>query len=233
MRRRTVLISAACLLLFIPVSSQAGDVFTGFQIDNHSQYFGYLGVRTPLLRTAGGPDLFIQAMTAGLGYSFKSNGHVLDANVQFIVPSLGITQTFGGWTLSALAGPQLRRIEQQRVNASTTTNYQAGVYGQLEAFYWHDKWNLHAIGSYADLDNFFWSRVRAKVLAYRPEKGCCATYVGWDVTGMGNADFKAVLTGPVAEIRVGKVFLLARGGYQNNNTFHSGTYGGFEIYFPF
>lgn len=233
MRRRTVLISAACLLLFIPVSSQAGDVFTGFQIDNHSQYFGYLGVRTPLLRTAGGPDLFIQAMTAGLGYSFKSNGHVLDANVQFIVPSLGITQTFGGWTLSALAGPQLRRIEQQRVNASTTTNYQAGVYGQLEAFYWHDKWNLHAIGSYADLDNFFWSRVRAKVLAYRPEKGCCATYVGWDVTGMGNADFKAVLTGPVAEIKVGKVFLLARGGYQNNNTFHSGTYGGFEIYFPF
>ena len=233
MIRRTVFILAACLVLLFPVPGQAGDVFTGFQIDNHNQYFGYLGVRTPLLRTSGGPDLFIQAMTAGLGYSFKSNGQVLDANVQFVVPSLGITQTVGGWTLSALAGPQLRRIEQQRVNESSTTNYQVGAYGQLEAFYWHDKWNLHAIGSYADLDNFFWSRVRAKVLAYRPEKGCCAMYVGWDVTGMGNADFRAVLTGPVAEIKVGKVFLLARGGYQNNNTFYSGSYGGFEIYFPF
>jgi Cellulose biosynthesis protein BcsS len=233
MMRRTIFVLAACALVLAPVSSRAGDAFTGFQIDNHNQYFGYLGVRTPLLKTAGGPDFFVQAMTAGLGYSFKSGNRILDANVQFIVPSLGISQTFGGWTLSALAGPQLRRIEEQRVNASSTINYQAGAYGQVEAFYWHDKWNLHAIGSYADLDNFFWSRLRAKALVYKPEKSCCATYVGWDVTGMGNADFKAILTGPVAEIQVGKVFLLARGGYQNSSSFHSGTYGGFEIYFPF
>jgi hypothetical protein len=221
------------MLTVLPVSGQAGDVFTGFQIDNHSQYFGYFGVRTPLLRTSGGPDLFIQAMTAELGYSFKVNGQLLDANVQFIVPSLGITKTLGGWTLSALAGPQLRRIEQQQLNTSSTTNYQAGAYGQVEAFYWHEKWNLHAIGSYAELDNFFWSRLRGKVLAYKPEKSCCATYVGWDVAGMGNADFRAIMTGPVVEGQIGKVFLLARGGYENSNSFNSGTYGGFEIYFPF
>ena len=229
----TILILAACALMLFPVSSQAGDVFTGFQIDNKNQYFSYLGVRTPLLRTSGGADLFVQAMTAGLGYSFKTNGQVLDANVQFIVPSLGITKTFGGWSLSALAGPQMRRIEEQRINASNTTTYQAGFYGQLEAFYWHEKWNLHAIGSYADLDNFFWSRLRGKGLIYKPEESCCATYGGWDVTGMGNADFRAVMTGPVVEVQTGKVSLLARGGYQNNNTFHSGSYGGFEVYFPF
>jgi hypothetical protein len=50
---------------------------------------------------------------------------------------------------------------------------------------------------------------------------------------MGNADFRAIMTGPVVEVQVGKVFLLARGGYQNSNSFNSGTYGGFEIYFPF
>jgi len=213
--------------------SEAGDVFTGFQIDNKSQYFSYLGVRTPILRTSSGLDLFAQATTAGYGYSFKSNGQLLDANVQSIVPSLGIAKTLGGWTLSALAGPQLRRIEEQRLNASSTIAHQAGVYGQLEAFYWHEKWNFFAIGSYADLDNFFWSRLRGKVLAYQPEKSCCATYVGWDVTGMGNADFRAVMTGPVAEVQVDKVFVLARGGYQNSTSFHSGAYGGFEIYFPF
>jgi hypothetical protein len=233
MARLTQLLLAACILTCLPLVSEAGDVFTGFQIDNKGQYFGYLGVRTPILRNSGGSSLFVQAMTSGLGYSFKTNGQLLDANIQSIVPSLGITTTLGGWALSALAGPQLRRIEEQRLNASSTINYQAGVYGQLEAFYWHEKWNLLAIGSYADLDNFFWSRLRGKVLAYKPEKSCCATYVGWDVTGMGNADFRAVMTGPIGEVQFGNVFVLVRGGYQNNTTFHSGAYGGFEIYFPF
>jgi hypothetical protein len=213
--------------------SEAGDVFTGFQIDNKNQYYGYLGVRTPILGNSAGSGLFAQAMTSGLGYSFKTNGQLLDANIQSIVPSLGISTTLSGWTLSALAGPQLRRIEEQRLNASSTTAYQAGVYSQLEAFYWHQKWNLHAIGSYATLDNFFWSRLRGKVLAYKAEESCCATYVGWDVTGMGNADFRAFMTGPVGEVQFGNVFVLVRSGYQNNTTFHSGSYGGFEIYFPF
>ncbi len=233
MARLTRLLLAAWILTCLPIVSEAGDVFTGFQIDNKSQYFGYLGVRTPILGSSAGSGLFVQAMTSGLGYSFKTNGQLLDANIQSIVPSLGISTTLGGWTLSALAGPQLRRIEEQRLNASSTIAYQAGVYGQLEALYWHEKWNLHAIGSYADLDNFFWSRLRGKVLAYKPEKSCCATYLGWDVTGMGNADFRGIMTGPIAEVQVSKVFFLVRGGYQHNTTFHSGGYGGFEIYFPF
>ena len=233
MARLTRLLLAACILTCLPLVSEAGDVFTGFQIDNKSQYFGYLGVRTPFLQTSEGSHLFVQAMNAGYGYSFKSNGQLLDANVQFIVPSLGITKMLGGWALSALAGPQLRRIEQQRPNASNTIAYEAGVYGQLEAFYWHEKWNLMAIGSYADLDNLFWSRLRGKVLAYKPEKSCCATYVGWDVTGLGNADFRAFLTGPVSEVQIGNIFVLARSGYQHSTSFHNGFYGGFEIYFPF
>jgi hypothetical protein len=227
------LLLTAGILTCLPIVSEAGDVFTGFQIDNKNQYYGYLGVRTPILGNSAGSGLFAQAMTSGLGYSFKTNGQLLDANIQSIVPSLGISTTLSGWTLSALAGPQLRRIEEQRLNASSTTAYQAGVYSQLEAFYWHQKWNLHAIGSYATLDNFFWSRLRGKVLAYKAEESCCATYVGWDVTGMGNADFRAVMTGPVGEVQFGNIFVLVRSGYQNNTTFHSGTYGGFEIYFPF
>jgi hypothetical protein len=233
MARFTRLLLAACILTCLPLVSEAGDVFTGFQIDNKSQYFGYLGVRIPILRDSAVSGLFVQAISSGLGYNFKTNGQLLDANIQSIVPSLGIAKTLGSWTLSTLAGPQLRRIEEQRLNAGNTVNYQAGLYAQLEALYWQEKWNLHAIGSYADLDNFFWSRLRGKVLAYKPEKSCCATYVGWDVTGMGNADFRAVMTGPVGEIQFGNLFVLARGGYQNNTTFHSGAYGGFEIYFPF
>lgn len=233
MVRLTRLVLAAWILAGFPLISEAGDTFTGFQIDNKSQYFGYLGIRTPLMHTSEGQNLFTQVMTSGLGYSFKVNGQLLDANVQFIVPSLGISQTLGNWTVSALAGPQLRRIEEQRLNTTASVEHQIGAYGQVEAFYWHEKGSLHAIGSYADLDNFFWGRLRGKLLARTADEGCCATYVGWDVAGMGNADFRAVQTGPLVEVPVGKVFLLAKSGYQYSSSFHSGMYGGVEIYFPF
>ena len=233
MARFTLLLLAAFILTCLPLVSEAGDVFTGFQIDNHSQYFGYLGLRTPVLQMSGGTNLFVQAMTAALGYSFKSNGQILDTNVQFIVPALGISQTLGGWTLSAQVGPQLRRIEQQQLSTNASVEHQIGAYGQVEAHYWHEKGSVHAIGSYADLDKFFWSRLRGKLLAHKSDKGCCTTYVGWDVGAMQNGDFRAVYTGPLVEVPIGKVFLLAKGGYQNNTTFHNGTYGGIEIYFPF
>ena len=50
---------------------------------------------------------------------------------------------------------------------------------------------------------------------------------------MGNADFRALQTGPVIEVPISKVFLLAKGGYQYSTSFHSGGYGGIEVYFPF
>ncbi|HSA61301.1 MAG TPA: cellulose biosynthesis protein BcsS [Nitrospiraceae bacterium] len=233
MARFALLLLAALILTVLPASSEAGDLFTGFQIDNEEQYFSYLGVRTPVLQMSGGTNLFVQALMAGLGYKFKDNGQLLDANVQFIVPALGISQTLGGWTLSAQAGPQFRRTEQEQLNTSTSIVNQIGVYGQAEAFYWHEKGSFHAIGSYADLDKFYWSRLRGKLLAHKSDKGCCTTYVGWDAEAMQNADFRAVRTGPLVEIPIGKVFLLFRGGYQNSNTFHSGGYGGFEVYFGF
>lgn len=233
MTRSVSFLLVALVLVIIPSRTQAGDMFTGFQIDNKSQYFGYLGVRTPVLLMSGGTTLFAQAMTAGLGYSFKSNGQVLDTNVQFVVPSLGISQSFGRWTFLALAGPQLRRIEEDRLNTSSSVDHQVGFFGQVEGLYWHKKGSLHAIGSYADLDNFFWGRLRGKLLIYKSNQGCCPLYTGWDIAGMGNGDYRAIQTGPILEILIGKVFFLVRGGYQNSTSFHNGGYGGAEIYFPF
>lgn len=233
MARYVSFLLVTLVLVTIPSRTQAGDVFSGFQIDNKSQYFGYLGVRTPILLMSGGTTLFAQAMTAGLGYSFKSNGQILDTNVQFVVPSLGISQSLGRWTLLALAGPQLRRIEEDRLDTSSSVDHQIGFFGQIEGLYWHEKGSLHAIGSYADLDNFFWGRLRGKLLAYKSDRGCCTLYAGWDIAGMGNGDYRAIQTGPILEVPIGLVFFLVRGGYQNSTSFHSGGYGGAEIYFPF
>lgn len=233
MARLTLLFLATLILTGIPVPTKAGDLFTGFQIDNKSQYFGYLGIRTPVLQMRGGTNLFVQAMTAGLGYSSVSNGRILDTNVQFIVPSFGISQTFGRLTVLALAGPQLRRIEEERLNSNPSTDHQIGAFAQVEAMYWHEKGSLHAIGSFADLDNFFWGRLRGKLLAHQVTSGCCNTYAGWEVAGMGNGDFRAVQTGPLIEVPIGKFHFLAKSGYQHSSSFHSGFYGGLEIYFPF
>ena len=233
MARYVSFLLATLVLVIIPSRTQAGDVFTGFQIDNKSQYFGYLGVRTPALLMSGGTTLFAQAMTAGLGYSFKSNGQLLDANVQFVVPSLGISRSLGRWAFLALAGPQLRRIEEDRLSTSSRVDHQIGFFGQIEGLYWHEKGSLHAIGSYADLDNFFWGRLRGKLLTYKSDRGCCPLYSGWDIAGMGNGGFRAIQTGPILEVPIGKVFFLVRGGYQNSTSFHNGGYGGAEIYFPF
>lgn len=233
MVRYMSLLLTTLALVIVPSRTQAGDMFTGFQIDNKSQYFGYLGVRTPILLMSGGTTLFAQAMTAGLGYSFKSNGQLLDANVQFVVPSLGISQSLGRWTFLALGGPQLRRIEEDRLNTSSRVDHQVGFFGQIEGLYWHEKGSLHAIGSYADLDNFFWGRLRGKLLTYKSDQGCCPFYTGWDIAGMGNGEFRAVQTGPILEAPIGRVFFLVKGGYQNSNSFHSGGYGGAEVYFPF
>jgi len=233
MARFAVLLLATLILTVVPVSTKAGDLFTGFQIDNKNQYFGYLGIRTPLLQMRGGTNLFVQAMTAGLGYSFQRNGRILDTNVQFVVPAFGISHTFGRLTVSALAGPQLRRIEEERLNSNPSTDHQIGAFAQVEAMYWHEKGNLQAIGSYADLDNYFWGRLRGKLLVRQVTSGCCSIYGGWEVAGMGNADFRAVQTGPLIEVPIGRVHLLARSGYQHSTSFHSGVYGGFEVYVPF
>jgi len=232
--RRLALGFLATLALMVPSSPViAGDLFTGAQVDNEGQYFGYLGIRTPVLEIRKGTNLFLQAMTAGLGYSFTSNRRILDTNVQFVVPSLGISQSIGRLTVLVLAGPQLRRIEEERRTTSNSVNHQVGGYAQIEALYWHEKGSLHAMGSYADLDNFFWGRLRGKLLAHRADQGCCRIYLGWDIAGMGNGDYRAIQTGPVVEIPIGKISLLAKGGFQNNTSFHSGGYGGFEVYFPF
>jgi hypothetical protein len=219
--------------LLWPAIVAAGDVFTGYQIDHQGQYYTYLGVRTPI--TSGESNLkpFVQVLGAGLGYTFKDNGAKRDAEVQFASPSLGIKYLMGGWTFIGFAGPQFRRKQEDRSTGGRTNDNDVGVYLQGEAFYWHEKGTFHAIVSYTDLDSFFWSRFRATRLVHKSEHGCCSTYLGWDLAGMGNYDFNAVQTGPVVQVPIDRFYLTLKSGYQYTQTFHNGVYGGVELYFPF
>jgi len=146
---------------------------------------------------------------------------------------LGIKVIQGPWNFIGFAGPQFRWKQEDRPTGGRTNENDVGVYLQGEAFHWHEKGTFHGIVSYTDLDNFVWSRLRATRLVHKSEQGCCSTYLGWDLAGMGNKDFYAIQTGPLVQVPVGRFYLTLKGGYQYTQTFHNGVYGGVELYFPF
>jgi Cellulose biosynthesis protein BcsS len=224
---------ALCVGLLWPGAVAAGDVFTGYQVDNHGEYFSYLGVRTPITSGESNLQPFIQVLGGGYGYTFIDNGAKRDAEVQFVTPSLGLKYIQGPWNFIGFAGPQFRWKQEDNAAGGKTNENDVGLYLQGEAFYWHEKGIFHAIVSYTDLDKFVWSRLRATRLVHKSEQGCCFTYLGWDIAGMGNVDFYAVQTGPLVQVPVKRFYLTFRGGYQYSQTFHSGAYGGVELYFPF
>ena len=224
---------ALCLALLWPGLVAAGDVFTGYQIDNKGEFYSYLGVRTPVTSSESTLQPFVQVMGAGVGYTFKDNGVNRKANAEFATPSLGLKYIQGAWNFIGFAGPTFRWKQEDRPTGGRTDETDVGVYLQGEAFHWHEKGIFHAIASYTNLDSFFWSRLRGTRLVHKSEQGCCSTYLGWDIAGMGNNVFYAVQTGPLVQVPVDRFYLTLRGGYQYTETFRNGMYGGVELYFPF
>ena len=73
---RVVIVALAALLLALMMYSHAtaGDVFTGYQVDNKGEYFAYLGIRAPLMEERRGFQPFIQVFGAGVGSTLKDTG---------------------------------------------------------------------------------------------------------------------------------------------------------------
>lgn len=211
----------------------AGEVFTGFQIDSHSQYYAYTGVRVPISSEKQNLQPFVQLMGAGLGYTFKDNGVKRDAEVQFATPALGLKYLWGPWSFIGFAGPQVRWKQQDLPGGRRSHENDVGFQVQGEAFHWQEQGTAHAIVSYTNLDGLIWSRLRATRLVYKQEGNCCPLYLGWDIGGMGNKDFYAVQTGPLVQVPIGMFYLTVKGGYQYSQTFDNGAYGGVELYVPF
>ena len=232
-RTQLVLLVIFLLSLFSANQVLAGDAFTGYQIDNKGEYFGFLGIRTPLVKERKGWEPFLQVFGAGVGYSFKDNGQTRDANLQSVTPSLGLKYTVGSWSWIGMAGPQFRWKQQDQLTGPRTHEQLVGTYIQLEAFRWQEQGTFHAIASYTDIDGFFFGRLRKTTLVQKREQGCCTTYLGGELAGMGNNQFYAVQVGPVVQVPIDQFYFTLRGGYQYTQTFHNGAYGGVELYFPF
>ena len=232
---RMVIFAVAILFFGLMMSGQAfaGDVFTGYQVDNKGEYFAYLGIRAPLMEERQGFQPFIQVFGAGVGYTFKDNGQERDADLQFVTPTLGLKYTAGSWSFLAMAGPQFRWKQEDQLAGPRSHDDFVGAYVQLEAFRWQEEGIFHAIASYTDIDRFSFGRVRKTWLVHKDEQTCCSVYLGGDLAGMGNDQFYAVQAGPLVQVPINIFWLTLKGGYQYSQTFRSGAYGGVELYFPF
>ena len=228
-------IAFTLIILLSSASAKAGDLFTGFHMDDNAEYFTYLGLKEDLPGEFSGLKGFVQLFASGQSYEYESNNQDIEADVQSLTPSLGVAKSLGGggWTVSALAGPHLRWKKEDGSSNDSGRDFNVGLFVQAEAMYWQETGNFQAIFSYGSLDDFFFGRLRGKLLTFSPETSCCPLFLGFEVAGMGNDDFAALQLGPVAEIAVGRVSLLARGGYQYDDNFGSGGYGGLELYMPF
>lgn len=232
---RLASIAFTLIVVLSPTNARAGALFTGFQMDDDAQYFTYLGLQQDLPWDFSGLRGYVQLFASGQAYEYESSNRDIDAEVQSLTPSLGIAKSLGrgNWTLSTLAGPQLRWKKEDGFPNDSGRDLDVGVFVQAESMYWQETGSFHAIVSYASLDDFFFGRLRGKLRSFSPQTGCCPVFLGFDLVGMGNDDFSALQIGPLVEVPLGRVFLLTRGGYQYDSNSGSGGYGGLEIYLPF
>jgi hypothetical protein len=232
---RVVVVVVAFIIIgvMMPARTFAGDVFTGYQVDNKGEYFAYLGIRALLMEERRGFQPFIQVFGAGVGYTFKDNGRERDADLQFVTPTLGLKYTAGSWSFLVMAGPQFRWKQEDQLAGPRSHDNFVGAYVQLEAFRWQEDGIFQAIASYTDIDRFSFGRVRKTWLVHKEDQTCCSVYLGGDLAGMGNDQFYAVQAGPLVQVPVNIFWLTLKGGYQYSQTFRSGAYGGIELYFPF
>lgn len=208
--------------------------FTGFQMDDETQYFAFLGLKRDVWQGSG-LAAYVHLFGAGQSYEYETGGRDIDTDLQLLTPSLGLSHAFGDGALSVSAhvGPRFEWKREDGFSYGSRSDFEVGVLVQAESLYWQETHSVQAIASYASSDDFFFGRLRGKLRVASPASGCCALFTGLDVAGMGNRDFDAVQTGPLIEVPVAGFFVLARGGYQYDSTFHSGAYGGLEIYAPF
>lgn len=207
------------LVMFAATRSEGAELFTGFQMDNHGQYIGFLGNRSEVY-VSSNTHVFVQETLGAFGYDSLDGRNT---QVKFFTPSLGVSRVSGAWTYGVHVGPQVRQFREEELSSV----YQFGGMGQLEISYQQKDVFLQALGSYATINNFFWGRVRGLKSTYSD------VFSGAEISGMGNAGFRAVQLGPVVQVPIGPLFVLFRGGYQHNTTFESGTYGGMEVFFSY
>jgi hypothetical protein len=224
----------------LPARAEVYESFAGFQMDNQQQYLAYGGLRATLSRPNWPVEPFLQVFAFRQRFFFHSEGQLLEGQLTQISPAVGIIKSIGGLTLQASVGPSFLQNREDTVGTDEegnlirgreTTNdvgYAFSGYGSYST----DNETFEGLISYTNLSDFFFGRLRWLHLAFETEGGTPLN-LGLELVAQGNADFKETNAGGLVGTELWKLSILLKGGYQNNSTFHSGGYGGIELYVRF
>jgi hypothetical protein len=222
--------------VLIPIPGHAWDAFTGFEIDDRGQYFGYGGTRFTTSPTGNTFEPFAELFVLRQQYFFKSEGEILRSQVTQGIASIGLRKTIGKLEMAGSTGVALREKQEETVlptgGKGKDTVQKIGYRLGGEASYWTDNDGFEGLATYTNLDHLFFGRARWKHVWLELNEGSSIN-PGLEFVALGNSEFKQILVGGLLESDLGTVVLLIKGGYQNNSTFHGGGYGGIEVSLSF
>lgn len=241
-RLRSTILSAPVLLALLAIFALSGpararepvDVYTGAEWDTGEQSFYYLGLSgarplSPGLKLAG------KVFTGYLTYRFEEAGEELEATTPIITPAVGLRLERPGYALSGFLGADYRNIKRERPGGGEDESSETGLSVQGELYAWGDKHkSLSVIASYSTIDDFVWSRARAKRGVYG-FGGDTHLVAGLEVGGSGNSDFSSFQAGGVVELLNTSTTLsvLLKAGAKTSSSFGGAVYYGLELYRSF
>ncbi len=205
----------------------------GAEWDGRSGSFSYLGtgIERPL-ESDERYSLNTKLFYGHLEYNFDADGTELTAKVPMLTLTGGVSFAKDNWVVGAGAGIDIRKTERELAGGGTETDNKTGATLQVEANIWDsDKFVLSGIASYSSIDDFFWTRGRAKKgVGSRP--GGIEVNLGAELVGMGNSDFSSGQAGLIAELykAPSKLSVLVKGGVKKTSSLSSTGYTGIELY---
>jgi len=200
----------------------------GSEADTDSQTYSYIGV-IGQQGIGEGKALMGKLWIDYLTYSFEHNGRNVDAKAPAFQVSAGFKRTYENWNLTLWLGWERRDTDvDPSLPGVKVKGTKDSVVPQLELFIsLNGRTSTEFIVSYSSATSYIWSRARVKRQIINRD-----LYLGVELLGHGNYDYKAVQSGILAEYRFGKNAFGVRGGYKNSSKGNS-AYAGVELYLGF
>ena len=235
---------AACIMIFAGTFFMTAgralsyeiEGLSGFEIDSKQQGYRYLGIG---LEQSLSSDLKIlgRILSSALRYEFDSGSETLSAHSFSVIPSVGIRYHRGPMTMGLYIGEDFRRTKRETIFSGHETEYDNGISIQGELYSPFAK--IHSLGliaSYSQPDRSIWNRLRLQRQITNLDFSQPAFfYIGAEVIGSGNTDFRAFQAGGLIGVvyRPINLSLTLKGGYKNTSTHKNIGYGGMELYLKF
>ncbi len=216
------------LFFFTQLYAAEFGFLTGSEVDTEGQSYSYVGLM-------GGKEIRSTTLILGklwadyLVYKFDHSGKEVKAEAPAFQLSAGVKKRYETWSVTFWAGwerrdtkvsPDLPGVKVKGVDNSLVAQFE--LFNRYE-----NGFSSEFMLSYTSATSYLWSRGRVKKALFGSK-----TYLGVELIGQGNADYRAVQSGLLAGLSLGELSTAFRVGYRNSSK-GDGAYAGLEVYIGF